>query len=198
MFGVLSPFESRLGSELRQNWDVAITLPEPSEVDAAVAVAITDEDDPQVLLIRRAAHLRRHAGEIAFPGGRREPGDVDLLHTALRESEEEVALPPECFDYVGPLSTRQTRAGLRVWALMGVIPPNLPLVPDPGELDTLFYVPLAFFAERANLQREVYGEGARQMVLARYDWQGMRIWGMTAMMLLDLANRAAGAELTLV
>lgn len=189
--------ESGLATRLRQLWSPEPGLWVPTGADAAVAVALTDEARPQVLLTRRAAHMRLHAGEVAFPGGRCDPGDADLLATALRESNEEVALAPQDFDYVGPLAQRQTRAGLRVRALLGVIPPGLPLRPNPDELDTLFYVPMDFFAEPANLQREVFAFGTEQRLLARYDWQGMRIWGLTAMMLMEMANKVYGADLQL-
>lgn len=89
---------------------------------AAVLVPITRSDDPELVLTLRAAGLSTHGGEVAFPGGRRDPEDADLVRTALREAEEEIALPPGLVEVVGPLSTLVSRHGIEVTPYVAFIP----------------------------------------------------------------------------
>ena len=90
--------------------------------EAAVLVPITRSDEPEVVLTLRASGLSTHGGEVAFPGGRRDPEDADLVETALRESEEEIGLPPGLVEVVGPLSTLVSRHGIKVTPYVGLVP----------------------------------------------------------------------------
>src|SRR5690554_2112100 len=97
---------------------------------AAVLLPIVDRPEPTLLFTRRAAHLSTHGGQVAFPGGKRDKSDADLLATALRESHEEIALPPERVELFGQLSDVISLHGLQVTPYVGRIPPDLPLVPE--------------------------------------------------------------------
>src|SRR3989338_9158039 len=90
--------------------------------EAAVLVPITRRDEPEVVLTLRASGLSTHGGEVAFPGGRRDPEDADLIETALREAEEEIGLPPGLVEVIGPLSTLVSRHGIPVTPYVGLVP----------------------------------------------------------------------------
>ncbi len=90
--------------------------------EAAVLVPITRSDEPELILTLRASGLSTHGGEVAFPGGRRDPEDPDLIFTALREAEEEIGLPPGLVEVIGPLSPLISLHGIRVTPYVGVIP----------------------------------------------------------------------------
>lgn len=166
-----------------------------AEREAAVLIALTDEAEPRVLLTRRSPHLPTHPGELAFPGGKAEPGDVDLLGTALREAQEEVGLDPALFHFCGSLSRRETmlRAGVR--AFVGVIPPSVELTAEVGEVAEILWVPAAFFAAPANLRLDRGWQGGSEHRLARYRWHRYTIWGMTAAFTVELMNRGWQAGL---
>lgn len=160
---------------------VGLRLPE-----AAVLLPIVDRPEPTLLFTRRAAHLNTHRGQVAFPGGKREPQDIDLLTTALRESQEEIALPPERVELLGQLSDVISLHGLRVTPWVGRIPPDLPLVPDPDELDAIFEVPLSHFLEDQRTHTDVIRVDGRDYYVPSYHCDGHVIWGLSAMMLVEL------------
>ncbi|SEL84490.1 CoA pyrophosphatase [Halomonas daqiaonensis] len=160
---------------------VGLRLPE-----AAVLLPIVDRSEPTLLFTRRADHLNTHRGQVAFPGGKREPQDADLLATALRESLEEIALPPERVELLGRLSDVVSLHGLRVTPWVGLIPPDLPLVPDPNELDTIFEVPLSHFLEDQRTHTDVIRVDGRDYYVPSYHTDGHVIWGLSAMMLVEL------------
>ncbi len=162
---------------------------------AAVMLALTDEREPQLLMIRRSLALVLNPGEVAFPGGKSEAGDPDLYTTALREAEEEVALPPQRFDFCGSLPPRVTLAGIDVIGIVGVIPPGLPLVPNPGEVSGLIRQPLARFAERRVLRVDQLWSKGEVRQLARYELDDCMVWGMTASLIVELVNRLYDAGL---
>jgi NTP pyrophosphohydrolases including oxidative damage repair enzymes len=112
---------------------------------AAVLVPlVTHREGTTLLLTQRTDHLADHAGEISFPGGRVEPRDRTIAETALRETEEEVGLPPHHVELVGALDSYETGTGFRVTPMVGLIEPPLVTKPDPFEVAEVFEVPLAF------------------------------------------------------
>ena len=115
--------------------------------DAAVLIAITQEQNPQVILTRRAAQMRHHAGEVSFPGGRREKGDTSNIVVALREAQEEIALNPFDVQLLGELPIQKARSGMIVKPIVGLIPPQVLLIPQPSEIDRIFYMPLRTFID---------------------------------------------------
>lgn len=163
--------------------------PEAIARPAAVLVAVTDRPAPGVILTRRTETLRRHAGQIAFPGGRVDPEDRDAVAAALREAEEEIALPRGLVDVVGPADRYRTVTGYDVTPVVGVIDPTLPLVPAEAEVAEVFEVPLDFLLDGANHREgSVIFQGAERRYYEIL-WEGYRIWGATAAMIVNLSRR---------
>lgn len=157
--------------------------------DAAVLVPITDRPEPGVLLTMRPTHLRRHAGQVAFPGGRTDPGDADAIATALREADEEIGLDPALVDVIGTFDRYRTGTGFEIIPVIGVVPPDLPLVPQEAEVAALFEVPLAFLLDPTNRKRHAYERDGRIGHYYEILWDQWRIWGATAGMIVTLAER---------
>jgi len=156
---------------------------------AAVLVAITRRAEPGVLLTVRREHLRTHAGQIAFPGGRIDAEDADPAAAALREAHEEIGLPPSQVQLWGMADTYSTVTGFSVVPVLGTIPPDLPLTPHEHEVAEWFEAPLAFVLDPTN-QRAVKAEfQGRMRTYYQIDWNDRRIWGATAAMLVNLTRR---------
>lgn len=153
---------------------------------AAVLMPIVERPEPTLLLTRRAGHLKQHAGQVAFPGGKRDPEDPDLLTTALREAQEEVALPPHQVRLLGRLGDVISLHGIRVTPFVAVIPPDLPLRAEPGELDAIFEVPLELFLEDRRNHTDVITIDGQARYVPSYEAAGHVIWGLSAMMLVEL------------
>lgn len=163
---------------------------------ASVLIALTDNPDgPEVILTRRSGHLSTHSGEIAFPGGKRDETDPDLLFTALREAEEEVGLNPARVDIVGPLGDVLSKHKLQVRPYVGIIPMDTELVPNLDELDRIHRVPLSFFLEdHRHHTDKIKFRGLTHYVPA-YEFEGDIIWGLTAYMLVELLNVGFDAQI---
>lgn len=156
---------------------------------AAVLIALTDRHNPGLILTLRPDTMRNHAGQVAFPGGRVDPGDVDPAAAALREAEEEVALPPASVEIVGTLAPYRTVTGFDITPVLAVIPPDLPFVPHAKEVAAIFEVPVAFLVDRANWrERHALFAGSERRYLEAH-WGERRIWGATAAMLANLGAR---------
>lgn len=153
---------------------------------AAVLIPIVARPEPTLLFTRRAAHLKQHGGQVAFPGGKREPDDPDLLTTALREAEEEIALAPRQVTLLGRLSDVISLHGIRVTPFVGLIPADLPLHPELGELDIIFEAPLAMFLEDRRSHTDVISVDGRSLYVPSYQEGEHVIWGLSAMMLVEL------------
>ena len=164
---------------------------------AAVLIPLVAHPEPTLLFTRRAAHLSTHSGQVAFPGGKREDQDDDLLATALRESEEEIALPPSRVEVLGRLSDVLSLHGLKVTPYVGMIPPDLPLVPDRGELDAIFEVPLAHFLEDRRTHTDVIRVEGRDYYVPSYRCDDHVIWGLSSMMLVELLAEGCGMPIDL-
>ncbi|MGN8000437.1 CoA pyrophosphatase [Sphingomonas sp. 22176] len=166
---------------------------DPAQVTSAAAVllAVTDRDAPGVLLTRRNANMRRHAGQIAFPGGRIDPEDKDPVDAALREAEEEIALPRRLVEVVGTVEQYRTVTGYQVTPVIGVVPPDLTLVPSEAEVAEVFEVPLDFLLDDANHQKKSALYQGHERHYYEIMWNDYRIWGATAAMLVNLSRRMA-------
>ena len=175
------------------------TLIADLQTPAAVLVAITDDKyNPEVILTRRAQHLPTHKGQIAFPGGKAEPEDADLVATALREAYEEVALKPEAVALVGTMGQVLSRQGFVVTPVIGIVPMTAvnQLMPNLGELDRIFTVPLRFFVDtKPQMDALPLAEGVKQVPSFYYD--EYRIWGMTAFILAEFVNLVYDARIDL-
>jgi 8-oxo-dGTP pyrophosphatase MutT (NUDIX family) len=160
---------------------------------AAVLVAITDRPEPGVLLTLRQPYLKRHAGQIAFPGGRVDPEDKDVIATALREAQEEIGLDPSLVDVVGTSDLYRIGTGFAVTPVVGVIPPDLPLAPHEGEVAAVFETPLAFLLTPGNHAPQSMVWEGRERHFHEIVWEDRRIWGATAAMIINLGARLRGA-----
>jgi len=146
---------------------------------SAVLVPLFERDDTtHVWLLRRSDSLRRHQGQVAFPGGTRDEGDTSLLATALREAGEEVGLLESHADVLGPLDDLVTGTGFVITPHVAWVDPDFSPVPNPGEVARVFSVPLTAFAPRPT------GE------FPRIGWtcDGEFVWGATLVMLINLLN----------
>jgi 8-oxo-dGTP pyrophosphatase MutT (NUDIX family) len=156
---------------------------------AAVLVPVTDRAEPGVILTRRTDTLRRHAGQIAFPGGRIDPGDAGPVAAALREAEEELGLPRDAVTVIGEADRYRTVTGFQVTPVIGVIAPDLPLTPHEAEVAAVFEAPLDFLLDSANhVEASVEWQG-RERHYYEIIWDGRRIWGATAAMIVNLSRR---------
>lgn len=157
-------------------------------VAAAVMIAVTDRAQPGVILTLRREDMRTHAGQVAFPGGRIDPGET-AEEAAVREAWEELELEPALIDIVGALEPYRTITGYVVTAVVGVIPPDLPLKPHDLEVADWFEAPLHHLIDPANhLSRTAVFDG-RERHYYEILWEDRRIWGATAAMIVNLSRR---------
>lgn len=144
---------------------------------------------PSVLLTRRSAGLKNHASQISFPGGRMEEHDADIEATALRETEEEIGIPPASVTVLGYLEPMPTVTGYAVTPIVGVVPPRLQLSLDRSEVEVAFEAPLAFLLDEGNARRTVRRFRGHDVPIVEFHFGGHRIWGATANMLIRLREK---------
>lgn len=152
---------------------------------AAVLIAITDESDPKVLLTRRSLYLSNHAGEVSFPGGKRDPQDTSNIVVALREAYEETALNPFDVQLIGDLPMQKARNGMLVKPVVGLIPPEVELIPQPAEIDRIFFASLSSLMNAPPIPYEVrYAH--QSLYFPSMCVENEVVWGLTARMLVSL------------
>jgi len=157
--------------------------------NAAVLIPLVERDDWQVLLTKRTEHLNHHAGQVSFPGGRADLVDVSPLHTALRETEEEVGIKPELIEVAGVIEPFLTVTDFNVVPIVGFVQPSFTLNIDEFEVAEVFEVPLSILADQSQYQRkEVLWQGEKRMYWELM-YNGFQIWGATAAMLYAFAGR---------
>lgn len=155
---------------------------------AAVLMAIVDQPDPTLILTRRTASLRRHAGQVSFPGGRIDPDDSDALSAALREADEEIGLPATDVKILGSLSPYTTITGFHVTPFIGLIQPGVKLVPDTNEVARVFEAPLDVMLRSDNhIRHNIIYEGKPRFYY-EINWNEERVWGATAAMIVNLGR----------
>ena len=159
-----------------------------SAIQAAVLIAITDRTSPGIVLTERHERMRTHAGQIAFPGGRAEPGEKPTA-AALRETFEELALNARDVEVIGMLDEYRTVSGYAVTPVLGVVPPDLPLEPHQAEVAGWFEAPLDYLLDPANQRLEKAVFAGRERHYWVIDWGEKRIWGATAAILVNLGRR---------
>lgn len=157
-------------------------------IGAAVLVAITDRPNPGVILTVRREHLRAHAGQVAFPGGRMDTGEEPIA-AALREAYEELMIESGNVEVVGTIEPYRTVTGYIVTPVIGVVPSGLALAPHEHEVAEWFEAPLAFLLDRANQQRQSALFEGQTRHYYEIMWKGRRIWGATAAMIVNLSRR---------
>jgi 8-oxo-dGTP pyrophosphatase MutT (NUDIX family) len=171
------------------DWDDAAAVAKATAAAVLVPV-VTHQSGLTVLLTQRTAHLKAHSGQVAFPGGRAEPGDASPEFTALREAQEEIGLAPERVEILARMPDYFTRTGFRVTPVVGLVAPPLELAPDPNEVQDVFEVPLSFLLDPANHHRrtrELLGKTVGFYEMPYKTKEGERyIWGVTAGMIVNL------------
>jgi 8-oxo-dGTP pyrophosphatase MutT (NUDIX family) len=183
-------FDQGHGTELPGIRTDAMFAPAGEVRPAAVLIAVTDRPEPGVLLTHRPHDMRQHAGQVAFPGGKLDPGE-DAVEAALREAHEELAIEAHHVRVIGASDRFITGTGYDITPVLGIVPPDLPLVPNPVEVSEWFEAPLKFLFDPANqIEKEAtYGGHLRRYI--EIDWQGHRIWGVTAAIIANLSTRLA-------
>ncbi len=159
---------------------------------AAVLVPLIERPDSlNVILTVRSQHLPDHKGQIAFPGGRIDPGDAGPREAALREAEEEIALARGQVRVLGELDTYVTRTGYQIHPFVGLVRPPVALRPEPLEVDEIFEVPLGFILQAGSRQTHsrVWQGATRHFYV--YPYGDYYIWGATAGMLNNLSELLA-------
>ena len=158
---------------------------------AAVLIPITDRAEPGVILTQRPTWLRSHAGQVAFPGGKVDDSDENSIFAALREAEEELNIPPARVEVIGVADTYYSGSGYSIAPVVGIIPPDLELQPNPQEVEDWFEVPLAFLLDPANSIKKETNWNGQQRSYYDMQWGERRIWGVTAGIIANLVRRLA-------
>lgn len=156
---------------------------------AAVLIPITDRAEPGVILTQRPTWLRSHAGQVAFPGGKVDDTDESSIFAALREAEEELNIPPARVEVIGVADTYYSGSGYSIAPVVGIIPPDLELQPNPQEVEDWFEVPLAFLLDPANSIKKKANWNGQQRSYYDMQWGERRIWGVTAGIIANLVRR---------
>jgi len=176
------------GHEVVYGEEVVGILEQPP-TPAAVLVPIILHPEPSLLLTRRTSHLKKHAGQVSFPGGRIDPEDKDAVATALREAEEEVGLDPTRVEIVGRMDEYVTGTGFIITPVIGLLPPGLSFRPSPNEVEAIFEFPFSVLLDPEAPRR--------QKQHTRGQWREYWVWphpdhficGATAAIMYHLAGK---------
>lgn len=156
--------------------------------ESAVLLPIIKKEQPELILTLRSMNLSSHAGEVSFPGGKREKGDIDLLHTALREAYEEIALPVEKVEVIGALQPLLSKHKLKVKPYVGLVDHDFKLKANLDEVDSIFTVPLIYFKNAPQMVTHRLDDAQVDWYVPCYKYKQFVIWGLTAMMITELVN----------
>lgn len=159
---------------------------------AGVLIAFMDiQGQSHVLLTKRSAALKHHPGQVAFPGGKVDPDDLGAIGAALREAEEEIALPAHAVNVLGHLGDHITVTNFRVTPVLGQITKEIEFKPEKGEVEEIFSVPLSFLLNKDNyhMQSRMFRGKNRRYFTVPYG--PYYIWGATARILHGFAERMA-------
>jgi 8-oxo-dGTP pyrophosphatase MutT (NUDIX family) len=180
--GPLAEVPQRLRAEL------AAALPEPLQAAAVLVPIVLHPDGPKLLLTVRASHLRHHAGQISFPGGRMEPADRDPAATALRETAEELGIAPALIEPLGYLTDHVVRTGFRITPVVGLLRAGFTLTLDQTEVAEAFEVPLDFALAATNYRSQRRTLREVELEVWELPYGEHVIWGATAGMLAQLRH----------
>ena len=142
-------------------------------------VGIVEDEEAHVILTKRTDALRKHSGQIAFPGGQLDPGESAEI-AAVREAEEEIGLARHFVDVIGALPPIPVLSGFRITPVLATIRPGFTLDPNPDEVEHVFQVPLAFLMNPGNHDEDVWKTDGRNHKFYVIPYDGWRIWGITA------------------
>ena len=171
--------------------DPAMTRPRRT---AAVLVPVLDLPEPEIVLTVRADHLVRHSGQVAFPGGGSEETDDSAVETALREAEEETGLPRSAVHPIGFLDRLDTISDYRVLPVVSLVEPPVVWKPDHNEVAEVFTVPASVVFDRKNYDSEIFERHGQVHRIWILHWEGRKIWGITAAILMNLVIRLEEAR----
>jgi 8-oxo-dGTP pyrophosphatase MutT (NUDIX family) len=178
-------------SDFDLNPDVELPAGRKLRPAGVLAAFQTGSNGLELVLTKRSSRLKHHPGQIAFPGGKMDEGDADVIAAALREADEEIGLKPDNVEVLGTLPCHETVTGFQVTPVLGLVRAGFTPVPEPGEVDEVFVVPFEHIVDPAR-----YSIQSRR-------WQGRRrhyftvpfgpyyLWGATARLLRGLADRVA-------
>lgn len=156
---------------------------------AAVLAAFTDRpDDPGILLLHRPSTMRSHPGQIAFPGGSIDPGETPI-EAALRENWEELGIRQRDVRVIGAGDVYRTHSGFEITPVLGVVPADIEINPNPTEVAQWFEAPAGFVLDPANHRQQWVDWEGEQRAYYEISWQGHQIWGITAAILVNLSRR---------
>ena len=164
---------------------------------AAVLIALTDSDEPELIYTLRSNKVGSHGGEVSFPGGMYEDVDKNLEHTALRESEEETGMDSSKVNILGPLDTVVSRYNISVTPYVGIVPENVSLNNKSEEIESCFRVPLSFLLRDERHRNDEIKRDGDIFFMPAYQYDSYIIWGLTAMMTVDFLNIALEAKIDL-
>ncbi|MDY8110077.1 CoA pyrophosphatase [Fulvimarina sp. 2208YS6-2-32] len=163
------------------NPDIVQLMERENAREAAVLVAVVDRDEgASVILTRRSDRLRKHSGQIAFPGGSVDPSDASAEAAALREAHEEIALEPRHVEVLGRLPRYLTTTGFRITPVVAIVRPGFELTPNPDEVADIFETPLSFLMDAANHVRAAKTLGGVERHFYEMPYGERYIWGVTA------------------
>jgi len=165
--------------------------PSDGVAPAAVLVAVVNRPEPTVILTLRPETMRKHPGQVSFPGGRIDPGDHGPIDAALREAEEEIGLSRERVEVIGLADPYLTITGFEVTPVLAIVPPGLQLTPHPGEVAAVFEAPFHHLLDPAHHHVRSAMFRGRERTYYEIDWREQRIWGATAAMIVNLSRRLA-------
>jgi len=176
------------------DYDLDSVPPGFGAVKASVLLPVIQREEPTLLFTRRTETLARHSGQVSFPGGRSEDGDLSPVETALRETFEETGIAPNFVTVAGYLDRYLTGTGFDIQPVVGVLADGFALVPDPREVAEIFEVPLAFLLDPANRRRESREIAGRQRSFYAFTYKEHEIWGATAAIVVNLAQRLGAID----
>ena len=160
---------------------------------ASVLIPLLEsEGEIFLMLTRRSSKMRTHPGQVSFPGGKEDSCDEGSMHTALRETYEEIGLPREKVDVVGMLDQILSLHYYLVTPYVGIIPSDFVPLPNTDEIESVFKVPLAFFMKSENHWSEEKKILSFPVLVHHFEYQGYDIWGLTAKLIFRLLEVGLG------
>lgn len=175
--------EVRSDLDLNPSLQGVYQLPKDPRAAAVLVPLVQREEGLSVILTQRAEHLPTHKGQVAFPGGKLENFDKDVVDCALRETEEEIGLSRDFVNVIGTLDPYLTSTGFAVTPIVGIIKQAFTLTPDPREVDAVFEVPFEILMSDNGLRQESQVFGGHERYFYAMNWDGFYIWGVTAAIL---------------
>ena len=182
----------RLGEDGQPNENLKLEhLVPPSQwrTAAVLVPVIAREPEATVLFTLRTSHLAAHSGQVSFPGGKIEESDANPVETAIRETQEEVGIPPSLVTPLSLLDLHNTGTGFRIVPVLSLVAPSFEPVPHPGEVAEVFEVPLSFLMSERNQERHTIDWKGHRVAVYAIEFEHRFIWGATAAILRNLYER---------